>query len=239
MKNLNIFIVDDDPDFAEGIGLTLELEGHHVTYAVSGEEAVRKFLDEDIDLTFMDVRMPGMNGVESFRKIRDLKPDAKVVMITAYRVESLLREAIDDGAIGVLQKPITSKALLDKLKEIQTPQVILIADDDPDFAEGVETTLTGEGYVVVRARNGQEALAKVMDNHIDVLLLDIRMPDLSGLEIYGELKRRGQTPPTIIVTGFSVEESDTIQELLALSVRDCLVKPIATNKLLQAIELAI
>ena len=71
MKNLKVFVVDDDPDFAEGIGLSLELEGHDVTYASSGEEAVDKFSDANFDVTLMDVRMPGMNGVETLGRLLD------------------------------------------------------------------------------------------------------------------------------------------------------------------------
>ncbi len=236
MKKMKILVVDDDPDFAEGVGLTLELEGHAVTFARNGEEAVRMFGAQGFDLTLMDVRMPGMNGVESLRKILDINPDAKVILITAYRVEELLKQAIDDGASGVLQKPVTSDVLLTTLREARPPEVVLVADDDPDFVEGVETTLTNAGYISVTARSGEEAVRKVLERDIDVLLLDIRMPGMSGLEVYGELKKLGRNPPTIVVTGYSVEESEVIQELLRSSARICLVKPIASEVLLQAID---
>ena len=239
MKNLKVFIVDDDPDFAEGIGLSLELEGHEVTFASSGEEAVKKFEDIEFDVTLMDVRMPGMNGVETLRNILDIRPDAKVVMITAYRVEELLSQALADGALGVLQKPVSSKKLIETFKNIRAAGVVLLADDDPDFADGIEALLTSEGYVVFKAQNGQEAMDKVMDEDIDVLLLDIRMPGLGGLEVYTELKRRGRAPPTIVVTGYGKEESEAVQELLRTSAKACLVKPIASDELMQAISAAL
>ncbi len=239
MKKLKVFIVDDDPDCAEGIGLSLELKGHEVTFASSGVEAVNKFGDTEFDVTLMDVRMPGMNGVETLRKILDIRPDAKVIMITAYRAEELLSQALADGALGVLQKPVSSQELVETFRDIQTAGVVLLADDDPDFADGVEAILTNEGYVVFKARNGQEAMDKVMDEDIDVLLLDIRMPDLSGLEVYTELKRRGRAPPTIVVTGYCAEESEAVQELLRSSARTCLVKPITSEKLLQTIDEAL
>lgn len=236
MKPLKIFVVDDDPDFAEGIAITLELEGHHVTFASSGEEAIRRFAEQDFDVTLMDVRMPGMDGVESLMEIRKIQPDAKVVMMTAYSVEDLLRQAMAEGALGVLHKPVASDTLLKALQAASPAGVILVADDDPDFASGMETTLTAAGYTVAIARTGQEAVDKVLDNGFDVLLLDMRLPVLSGLEVYRELKKHGRILPTIIVTGYDVEESANIRELLQMSAKGCLVKPVGTADLLQAIE---
>lgn len=235
---MHVLVVDDDPDFAEGIGLTLELEGHRVTYAASGEEAIKTFGNEEFDATLMDVRMPGIDGVESLRRILEIDSTAKVVMITAHSVESVLQDVLSDGAFGILQKPVTSKDLLDKLGQIQPGQIVLIADDDSDFVEGVEAILSDDGYSVITAGSGKEALNAVMYRDIDLLLLDIKLPDLNGLEVYSQLLRLARTPPTIIVTGFRREEAENIEELVRLSNAECLVKPIASDQLLQAVRLA-
>ena len=239
MRRLKVFVVDDDRDFAEGIGLSLELAGHDVTFAHSGEEAVNRFADIEYDVTLMDVRMPGMNGVETLSGLLDIRPDAKVVMITAYGADGILSQAIKVGARAVLQKPVSSKQLVETFRDIQAAGVILLADDDPDFAAGVEAVLVSEGYAVFAAKNGQEAIDRFGDEKIDVLLLDIRMPGLGGLEVCAELKRLGHSPSTIVVTGYSVEESGAIQELLRSSAKECLVKPIASDDLLLAISQAI
>ena len=105
MTGLRIFVVDDDRDFAESLADVLEPQGHTVALAFSGEEAVQRFATEDFDITFMDVRLPGMNGVESFFALRKMKPDAKVMMMTGFSVEELLRQAVENGAVGVLRKP--------------------------------------------------------------------------------------------------------------------------------------
>ena len=97
MKPLRVFIVDDDRDFAEGLALLMQVEGHEVTLAFSGEQALKLFQREEFDITFMDVRLPGMSGVESFFELRKLKPESKVMMMTAYNIEQLLRQTIDGG----------------------------------------------------------------------------------------------------------------------------------------------
>ncbi len=112
---------------------------------------------------------------------------------------------------------------------------VLVVDDD-DFAASVEEFLTDHGYRVLVARTGEEAVEKVLANGIDLLVLDLRLPVLSGFEVYLELKNRGRTVPTIIVTGYAVEEKDSIDALRSMSVTGCLVKPFDPTELLAAIE---
>ena len=230
-----MFIVDDDEDFAESMAIVLEGRDCEVELAYTGEEAIRKFQEKDFDIVFMDVQLPGMNGVESFMEIRKVTPDARVVMMTGYSVEQLLDRAVKNGAWGVLHKPLDMEKVLDMLKRIE-PDGILIADDDPDFVESVKGLLESSGKTVFVATNGKEAVERILSNGIDVLILDLRMPVLNGLETYMELNRTGHTVPTIIVTAFADEETGNIQKLRSLSVSGVLRKPFDPRELLEAIE---
>jgi DNA-binding response OmpR family regulator len=107
-----LLIVDDDYDMAESIADLVEIRGYEADLASSGAEAIAKFQERDYDVAFMDVRMPGMNGVECLLEILKLKPDAKVVMMTAYSVEQLLNTALKNGAAGVLYKPFEMNEFL-------------------------------------------------------------------------------------------------------------------------------
>jgi len=235
MAKLRIFVVDDDRDFAESLADVLELDEHQVDVAYSGEEAVEKFQQNQYDLTFMDVKLPGMNGVESFLEIRKTKPNARVYMMTGYSVEQLIEEAIENGALGVLHKPLDLERLLKMLAEIK-PEGILIVDDDPDFVEGIRELLEENGYTVYVARNGREAVERILANGIDVLILDLRLPVLSGLEVYLELRKHGRCLPTIIVTAYAREESEAIDRLRDLKVTGILTKPFEPGQLLGALE---
>ncbi len=230
-----IFIVDDDRDFAESITEVLEEHGCSVELAFSGEEAVRKFRAQDFDMTFMDVRMPGLNGVETFHEFRKIKPDAKVLMMTAYSVEQLLEEAIDKGALGVLHKPFEMEDILSAVEKTKPGDVVLIVDDDPDFANSTRVLLEDDGYKVIVARTGEEAIQHAEAKHLDMIVLDLRLPVIHGVEVHLELKKRGIDAPTIIVTGFPDEESENIDKLRSLSVTGCLIKPFAADDLLNAV----
>lgn len=236
MKPLRVFIVDDDKDFAQGLAMLLQIEGYDVTLAYSGEEAVEVFKHQDFDLTFMDVKLPNMSGVESFFEIRKLKPDAKIMMMTAFSVEQLLTEAIDGGALGVLNKPLDHEKVLSVLESSKPSGIILVADDDPDFVQSLKIYLSQANYRVMVAYTGQDAVDRVVANGIDILILDLRLPVLSGLEVYLELKRRQCTLPTIIVTGYANEEVDSIDKLKDLSVAGCMVKPFVPEAMLAAID---
>lgn len=235
MSHLRIFVVDDDQDFAASLADVLELDGHQVEIAHSGEEAVKAFRKNDYDLTFMDVKLPGRNGVESFLEIRRHKPNARVYMMTGFSVEQLLEEAIAGGAYGVLHKPLDLRRLLDMLKEIK-PEGVLIADDDQQFVESIQDLLNDNGYRVFVARDGREAIDRVLDNGIDVLILDLHLPVLNGLEVYMELKHRGRIVPTIIVTAYANEEVEALDELHSLTLTGVLTKPFDPEQLLDAIQ---
>ena len=235
MKKLHILIVDDDRDFAESMAETLELYGHEVQLAFSGEEAVGMFRAHDFHIAFMDVRLPGKNGVESFKEIRKFMPRAKVVMMTGYSVNQLLDQAVENGAWAVLRKPFDMKQVLEMLHKIK-PQGILIADDDPDFVSGIEEMLEMNGYTVFIARDGRKALERIQSDGIDVLILDLRLPILSGLEVYLEIKKCGHAVPTIIVTAYAREEADALDRLQTLAVTGILHKPFDPRDLLRSLE---
>ena len=235
MNALRVFIVDDDQDFAESLAMLLEGRGHHVELAFSGEEAVEKFRRQDFDITFMDVRLPGKNGTESFLEIRKFKPSARVVMMTGYSVEQLLEQAVEHGAWGVLNKPIDVHQLLEMLERIK-PDGILIVDDDVDFVESITYLLADEGYTVFVATNGKEAIKRIRSSGVDILILDLRLPILSGLETYLELKRIGRAVPTLIVTAYFDEYTDDVNRLRSLSVSGILRKPFDPRDLLDAVD---
>ena len=111
MSRTNMMIVDDDQDLAESLAELLEMSGCSVTTTPNGREAVLTHGKRDFDVTFVDVRMPVMNGVDSFFEIRKLKPDAKSVMMTGFK-ESIVTKALEAGVAGLLTKPFDIEAML-------------------------------------------------------------------------------------------------------------------------------
>lgn len=120
----NVLIVEDDPDFAESLMIALGVRNCHVDIARTGEEAIRKFQNLKYDIAFMDIKLPGKNGVESLTEIIDFCPAAKVVMMTGFSESSLLEKARQAGAIDILRKPFRLKEMfsyIDSLDDDSPP----------------------------------------------------------------------------------------------------------------------
>jgi two-component system, NtrC family, response regulator HydG len=228
---MRVFVVDDDNDHAESIADVLEGRGYDVELAFSGEEAVARFREADFDVVLMDIKLPGINGVEAFFEFKKIRPSAHVFMMTGYSVEQLIAQAVDNGALGVLKKPFEMGDLLAALEDVKPRGMVLVADDDPLFSSSVIALLETQGYRVETATTGQEALEKLAEGGVDCLLLDFRMPILSGLEVYLRMKQAGKLVPTILVTGHA---GDDEASRLGTMTQGLLVKPFDPAVLLHA-----
>ena len=90
---LAILVVDDNEDLLETFSLILKRRGFHVETAGNGATAVDRYKEHSFDVTLMDIVMPEMNGVEAFRKIKEMDPEASVILMTAYSEEELIQIA--------------------------------------------------------------------------------------------------------------------------------------------------
>ena len=231
-----VLIVDDDCDHAESLADVIEMRGHTTQIANTGEEALAFFRATDFDFVLLDVKLPGINGVEAFLEMRKIRPTAQVMMMTGYSVEQLVAQAIDGGALGVLHKPFAAMQVLDLLSNVKQRGRVLVADGDAEFINSVVPVLEIAGYDVDVAVTGAEALDKMISRDVDCLVLDLRLPVLSGAELYARLVKAGRKVPTVLVTGGEDAEPDP-----RLETKTCgmLFKPFDPNALLAAIGSAV
>lgn len=107
-----ILIVDDDADLLENTAFMIKGMGHNVFTAKDGDEGVSKYKDVSPDLTFMDIRMPKMDGYDAFFKIKQYDSDAKIILITAYNQdEKKYLKAKSVGLIDTISKPYSFEIL--------------------------------------------------------------------------------------------------------------------------------
>ena len=112
---LRILVVDDNEDLLKTISIILKKTGFYVETAADGFVAVDRYLHGDFNVTLMDIDLPGINGVEAFRLIREMNPGAPVILMTGYSDEDLTQLAISEGAHCVLHKPIRIDKMIDTI----------------------------------------------------------------------------------------------------------------------------
>jgi CheY-like chemotaxis protein len=116
-----ILVVDDEPDLAEMMSFCLTQQGYAVATAESGERAVDLARATRFDLAICDLTMPGWDGIQTARALRDLTPDLQVIIVTGYASEEA-RSAIRNGvAEAWLPKPFTVKELQDSISQVLRP----------------------------------------------------------------------------------------------------------------------
>ncbi len=106
-----VLVVDDEPSVCEVLKEFLESNGYRVDVAYSGDEAIASYQKERHDVILLDVRMPGKDGLETLREIRAFDSSAIVIMVTAVHKESVVRQALEDGAADYITKPINPQSL--------------------------------------------------------------------------------------------------------------------------------
>lgn len=234
-----ILLVDDNDAYNDSIKDILEDEGYEVETADSGEKACIIAEHTRFDLVLMDIKMPGMNGVECFLRMKAHNPEVKVILFTAYALTELIKKAQANGVLAVLKKPLDidklDKILLDTLKGPEGGY-ILIADDDRALCENLYDALTECGYRVAMANNTDEVINETARQKFNVLILDLKMPKINGLEVYRRVKKLQPNLATIIITGYAEEMRDLVSQAINENVYTMLPKPINVKQLLQLLE---
>jgi len=113
-----ILIVEDDQDLRESLATALRDEGYHVISAQDADEAIASVKAHKVNIVFMDICLPDMNGVEVYKAIKKIRPTSKTVMMTGFFVQDLVNKAISAGAYDTLYKPFTMDDILKVIKKI-------------------------------------------------------------------------------------------------------------------------
>lgn len=233
-----ILIVDDDKSIHITIAGILKKEGHEVDVVDDGYSAIESAENSSYDIALIDIRMPGINGVETFRELKKISPETTVIMMTAYAVENLKKEALEEGAHTILNKPFDMQSVINMLEEIEMKNLVLIVDDDLSFRNTVKKNLEKQGFKAVVVESGEVAVNAVQRKQPDIIIVDCKMPGLNGPETIEKINsivdKSGQNPEVILVSGY--DDQKEINRGLALGAKKFLKKPVDMDALKTAID---
>lgn len=231
----SILIVDDEVNMRSTLGDILKDEGYEIATAENGEQAVEMCHERVYDVILMDVRMPGINGVEAFRQIRRLQAGAKVILMTAYSLDELKRTALDEGAIAFLPKPLDIESVLKLISEVKNT-AILVVEDEEHTAATLSNTLKKQGYRVTVTGSPHAALELVEQIRFDIIFIDAKLPVMNGLELYLAIKEVTPTSTAIMLSGNEKEFEDIAREAVRRTAYTVLMKPLDIDKVLGLLE---
>ncbi len=238
MTHPHILVVDDDADFAESTAELLEREGYKIHISTSGQQAIADYQQQKYDMVLLDIKMPGLNGVETYMALKKLDEDVKAVLMTAFTNHDLRKKALVAGIIDILDKPVDYKQIVDIIEYVTSNIEILIIDDDYDFVMGLKTNIESHGHKVLFAHNNKDAMNLMCSKthqKIKLLLLDIRLNENNGFDILNEMKLKGLKIPTIIITGYADEYNEQLCECVSGDVIEVIKKPFDPDVLIQKI----
>ncbi|MFW6106756.1 MAG: response regulator [bacterium] len=118
MDEKSVLVVDDEKNIRLTLVQALDTLGFNCDTAVNGEEALEKLEGKDFGLMLLDLKMPGMNGLDVLEKVRETRPDIKVIIITAHGTIDSAVGAMKLGAIDFIQKPFTPDEIRDLVRTV-------------------------------------------------------------------------------------------------------------------------
>lgn len=234
MENINLLIVDDEINILETLKDIFEAHGYYVYTASSGKEAIEQVKERFYSIVIMDVKMPGMNGVEAFKEIKKLSPASEVIMMTGYSVDKLLEEALANGAYAVIYKPINIPKLNMIIEGVLKRISILLVDDSADDRATISDILLNKGYRINEAEDGYRGLELIQYSKYDLILLDVMMPGMDGIKTLEWIKEINPATAVIVISAHNEEE--LIGKAIKKGALAYLTKPVDIEKLLKIIS---
>lgn len=243
MTARRILVIEDNTLNLKLVRDVLQFAGHDVSEARSGEDGLQLAQRHPPDLVLMDLQLPGMDGFEALQRLRQgiLRQGVPVVAVTALAMAEDRERAAQAGFDGYLEKPISVRALPGQIEEFLTeargataedaPVRVLAVDDTPANLRLLEAVLMPKGYRVVTATSGSDALEVLARGGVDLVLLDVVMPEMDGYDVCRRIRAIPETEflPVVMITASGSE-----QRLAALEsgADDFVSKPFDQSELL-------
>jgi len=286
MSQIRLLLVDDEEEFVRTMAARLALRQVDSRVALSGEEALREVASEAPDVMVLDLRMPGIDGMEVLSRVKAQHPHVQVVILTGHGSADDAAEARRRGAFDYLEKPADAGQLLGvihaawkksleflrsssrafgdsmtaaALAEAGLPEQavaamerdepsapsaageagplrVVFVDDEEDFVRTMAERMAMRDLGGQVALSGPEALELAATEPPHVMVLDLRMPGMDGMEVLRQVKRTHPRVEVVIMTGHGSDQDEA--EARRLGAFAYLRKPVDIMELVDAVRRA-
>ncbi len=245
-SQLSILVVDDSRTTRNLLCETLKVNDYNVTPAANGKQALALMKVEQYDLILLDYEMPDMNGPDVLKIIHatDSLKHIPVIMCTSHIDPEHVNECISMGISDYIAKPLNLKVVRNRiwkcllnhhlnkkpdrpsnLPHSDMPATVLVVDDSKINAKVVARHIVSSGHEPVIANSGAEALEILHQNPIDIIMLDIVMPELDGFQVLERIKQDKTLKNIPIIMISSLDKTDEMGKCFELGADDYICKP--------------
>jgi CheY-like chemotaxis protein len=235
-KTPSILIVDDEVDTCRNLSDILADLGYHVDTAHDGLAALALVRQRPYDVALLDLKMPGMNGLELYHAIKKQRADTVAIVVTAYASSETAEKALAAGAWQLLPKPVDLPRLLGLVDQALGQPLVLVVDDDPDLCANLWDLLRDRGYRAAVAHDEPEAAGRLMDQRFHVVLIDMKLPKGDGTRVFRLVRQSNPQARTIVITGHRTEMDRLVQQVVAEGADAVCYKPFDVPKLLDTLR---
>lgn len=231
-----ILIVDDEPDTCANLSDILADFGYQVDTADSGFTALDLLKQHSYDIALLDLRMPGMDGLELYRRIRELSAGTVAIVVTAYASSDTAKSVLSAGAWRLVSKPVDTGALLNLVTRAADMCQVLVVDDDRELCDNLWDLLRERGLRVHLAHDVPDAESAVQQHKFQVVLIDMKLPTGHGLQVLRTLQQADRDARTILITGFAAEMETKVQQAVQAGASAVCYKPFNVDELLSTVQ---
>lgn len=232
-----VLVIDDERVVCNSCRRVLEQEGYDVSVAMNGQEGIERVSQEEFDAALVDLRMPGISGMDVVRAVKNVRPQIRIIIITGYSSISSAVEAMQLGASDYLPKPFTPKELTDRVhravkaamrasqaeaegkvaggavSEVAQPR-ILLAGSNSDQMVAICQSLFSEAYQVTTVDHRGELFGRLKAGQADVLILGVDVLGAKAYELIAQIRRLGCRVPVIVASADpSIELAQKLREV--------------------------
>ncbi|HJR75619.1 MAG TPA: response regulator [Nitrospiraceae bacterium] len=249
-----LLVIDDDRLNCDMLHSVFTRQGYQVLTATSGQEGLELFYRRNPRVTLLDLRMPGMDGLAVLKEIRAHDPAAGVILLGGGATEDQENQARELRVSDFFRKGLSLDMLIGVVNQVAQQDVrrkpgqgtalqshpalnetILVVDDDAPVRDLLVRFLELRGYQVRSAKSGIEALSMVAHSKPDVMVLDLVMPGVNGVDVLRSLRETEYPGGIILLTGNHNDE--VLEKAWAMGPQEALGKPVDLERLLMAVQL--
>jgi DNA-binding NtrC family response regulator len=246
-RKIKVLMVDDEEEFLVTTSRVLRRRDFEVFTAEGGRKALDSLGKEKVDVVVLDMKMPGMDGAEVFNELHFIWPELPVIVLTGHDSLTQAFEMTKRGVFDYVLKPCDIEDLAAKIRkavdaghpglegnEEDGEKIrVLLVDDERTFLETMGKVLERRGLQVFTAGEGYAALSLLEKTGVDVVVLDVKMPGMDGLEVLDRIKAAPVNREVILLTGHPTVDSAV--EGMKRGAFEYLMKPAGVEDLVELI----